>query len=112
MTLSVMSAKFFKGVVGEQAEKSARAGQNMAYKSGMKLWMSVSNGMLADTLERQGKREEADRVRQAAIRLAGQLPKTLQRSEGEEKGGAASGEERRPKMVGDDDDDNEKDELA
>ncbi len=44
MTLSVMSAKFFKGVVGDQAEKSARAGQNMAYKSGMKLWMSVSSG--------------------------------------------------------------------
>ncbi len=112
MTLSVMSAKFFKGVVGEQAEKSARAGQNMAYKSGMKLWMSVSNGMLADTLERQGKREEADRVRHAAIRLAGQLPKALQRLEGEKEGSAASGEERRPKMVGDDDDDNEKDELA
>lgn len=95
MTLSIMSAKFFKGVVGEQAEKSARAGQNMAYKSGMKLWMSVGNGMLAETLERQGKRDAAERVRIAAVRIAGQMPRAVQRfegeGEGEEEGGGAIG---------------------
>lgn len=82
LTLSVMSAKFFKGVVGEQAEKSARAGQNMACKSGMKLWMCVSSGMLAETLERQGKREEAGRVGAQALRLAGQIPARVRRFEG------------------------------
>jgi Cohesin loading factor len=110
MTLSVMSAKFFKGVVGEQAEKSARAGQNMAYKSGMKLWMSVSNGMLAETLERQGKREEAERVRQAAVRMAGQMPRAVQRFEREEAGSAGVGGEK--KAVNEGGDDDEKDELA
>lgn len=81
LTLSVMSDKFFKGVVGEQAEKSARAGQNMASKSGMKLWISVSENALADTLERQGKRDEAAKWRQMALKRAGELPSELQRFE-------------------------------
>ena len=114
MTLSVMSAKFFKGVVGEQAEKSARAGQNMAFKSGMKLWMSVSNGMLAETLERQGKRDEAERVRKAAVRIAGQMPRAVQRFEGDEECSDAIGREEKAKMEGDEEEeeDDEKDELA
>ncbi len=108
MTLSVMSAKFFKGVVGEQAEKSARAGQYMAYKSGMKLWMSVSSGMLAETLERQGKREEAGRLEVQALRLAGQMPRRVQRFEGDE---SADEGERRGQAAAEGDDE-ERDELA
>jgi Cohesin loading factor len=110
MTLSVMSAKFFKGVVGEQAEKSARAGQNMAYKSGMRLWMSVSNGMLAETLERQGKSEEAGRVQAQALRLAGMMPRALQRSEDDEGAGSVATAGMRKKVAEEEDDD--KDELA
>lgn len=112
MTLSVMSAKFFKGVVGDQAEKSARAGQNMAYKSGMKLWMSVSNGMLAETLERQGKREEAGRVKVQGVRLAGQMPRALRRFEREDEEVAHDVGERRGRPVQREGDDDEKDELA
>jgi Cohesin loading factor len=114
MTLAVMSARFFKGVVGEQAEKSARAGQNMAYKSKMKLWMSVSNGMLAETLERQGKREEAEKVQVQALRLAGQMPIAMQRFEGDQERllqpPAAVVNKSRAKNVAEGDE--EKDELA
>ena len=99
MTLSVMSARFFKGVVGEQAEKSARAGQNMAYRSGMRLWMSVSNGMLAETLERQGKKAEAERWAVQAVRLAGQMPSGVQRVEGAD-GEGRGGVERRVNATG------------
>lgn len=112
MTLSVMSAKFFKGVVGEQAEKSARAGQNMAYKSGMKMWMSVSNGMLAETLERQGKREEAERVQVQALRLAGQMPRMVQRFEGDERGGGSVAVAERTENAARPEEDEERDELA
>lgn len=51
--------------------------------------MSVSCGMLAETLERQGKREEAARVKGQALKLAAQVPKGMQRfeEEGDEKGG-------------------------
>lgn len=90
MTLSVMSDRFFKGVVGEQAEKSARAGQNMAYKSGMRLWMGVSGGMLAETLERQGKGAEAGRVWGTAVRLAGGMPGKVRRWEGIDPAAAAA----------------------
>ena len=114
MTLSVMSAKFFKGVVGEQAEKSARAGQNMAYKSGMKLWMSESNGTLAETLERQGKRDEAEKVMGQAIRWARQTPGGVQRFEGKKEAvtepAAAAAVERRQKAAKREEE--EKDELA
>ncbi|KAF7507038.1 hypothetical protein GJ744_010966 [Endocarpon pusillum] len=113
MTLSVMSAKFFKGVVGDQAEKSARAGQNMAYKSGMKLWMSVSSGMLADTLERQGKKAEAEKVKGQALRLAGMMPRSVQKFEvvGEEAGEHSVVAERRREAL-EQGDDEERDELA
>jgi Cohesin loading factor len=114
MTLSVMSARFFKGVVGEQAEKSARAGQNMAYRSGMRLWMSVSNGMLAETLERQGKEAEAERWAVQAVRLAGQMPKGVQRAEGLD-GEGRDGNERRVNASGkarEGEADEDRDELA
>ena len=74
ITLSVMCAKFFAGVLGVQAEKSARAGVNMSHKSGMKLWMAVSQGMLADTLERHRHVEESARARRVAGVLMDGLP--------------------------------------
>ncbi|KAI4109878.1 MAG: hypothetical protein LQ345_007053, partial [Seirophora villosa] len=61
VTLNFMSYKFFKGVVGEQAEKSARASENLARKGMDALWRSVSAGVVGDTLEMAGKGEEAAR---------------------------------------------------
>ena len=60
IALAMMSDKFFKGVVGDQAEKSARASEAMARKSGSRLWGAVAGGMLGECMEVQGKRESAE----------------------------------------------------
>ncbi|KAJ5570275.1 uncharacterized protein N7459_009705 [Penicillium hispanicum] len=80
MTLTFMSWKYFRGVVGEQAEKSARAGRAMAKRANDRLWASVTDEMLADTLERQGKGDEARGVREEGQRLIMGLPAGLKRS--------------------------------
>jgi len=80
-TLNLMSWKFFRGVVGQQAEKSARASQSLAQKGKDVLWTSVSAGLLADTLEIQGRPEEAEAVRAEGRRFAGALPEAVQRLE-------------------------------
>ncbi|KAJ5613100.1 hypothetical protein N7510_006294 [Penicillium lagena] len=79
MTLTFMSWKYFRGVVGEQAEKSARAGRAMAKRANDRLWASVTDEMLAETLERQGKSEEAQNVREEGHRLTMGLPPALRR---------------------------------
>ncbi|KAL5047833.1 hypothetical protein BDW71DRAFT_196578 [Aspergillus fruticulosus] len=79
MTLTFMSWKYFRGVVGEQAEKSARAGRAMAGKASDRLWVSVTDDMLAETLERQGKGEEATSVREEGYRVMTNLPPALRR---------------------------------
>ncbi|KAJ5719632.1 hypothetical protein N7493_007210 [Penicillium malachiteum] len=79
MTLTFMSWRYFRGVVGEQAEKSARAGRAMAKRANDRLWASVTDEMLADTLERQGKGDEARGVREEGQRLIMSLPPGLKR---------------------------------
>ncbi|MCJ1456119.1 hypothetical protein MMC28_006478 [Mycoblastus sanguinarius] len=78
MVLNFMSWKFFRGVVGEQAEKSARASQSLAVKCMDGLWMSISAGVLGDTLEAAGRVEEAEKARQSGFRTAGSLPDGVQ----------------------------------
>lgn len=80
MTLTFMSWKYFRGVVGEQAEKSARAARAMAKRANDRLWVSVTDVMLAETLERQGKGEEAKPVREEGQRVLAGLPPALKRS--------------------------------
>lgn len=70
MALNLMRARLFESVVGDQAMKSARAGQAQAKKSGNLLWMSVAEGMLAQTLEVHGQVAEARAIRGDGIRLA------------------------------------------
>lgn len=79
MTLTFMSWRYFRGVVGEQAEKSARAGRAMAKRANDRLWLSVTDEMLADTLERQGKGEEARGVREEGQHFINSLPQGLKR---------------------------------
>lgn len=80
MTLTFMSWRYFRGVVGEQAEKSSRAGRAMAKRANDRLWASVTDDMLAETLERQGKSDEALGVREEGQRLIMGLPPGLRRS--------------------------------
>ncbi|KAL2262475.1 hypothetical protein VTK26DRAFT_1206 [Humicola hyalothermophila] len=70
IALNIMRARLFENVVGEQALKSARAGSAQARKSGNVLWMSVAEGMLAQSYEMQGALEEARASREAGVRLA------------------------------------------
>jgi len=81
ITLNFMSWEFFRGVVGDQAENSARASQKLAKKSGDRLWISVADGLLADTLEVQGKHAEAEAARKEATAVAEGLPVRVQRFE-------------------------------
>lgn len=84
-----MSWKFFKGVVGEQAEKSARASQTLAAKGRDVLWGSVAAGVLGDTLEVAGRGEEADKVRGEGLRIASGLPEEIRKAMD---GGSGDGE--------------------
>ncbi|KAK4156305.1 cohesin loading factor-domain-containing protein [Chaetomidium leptoderma] len=70
MALNIMRCRLFENVVGEQALKSARAASAQARKSGNVLWMSVADGMLAQSFEMQGALAEARATHDAGIRLA------------------------------------------
>lgn len=66
ITLNIMCSKFFTGVVGPQAEKSAQAAAATAAKTGNPLWRSVAEGSLGRCCEVQGKTSEgAERLRMA-----------------------------------------------
>ena len=81
MTLNFLSWKFFRGVVGEQAEKSARTSHFTA-KMGMdRLWMSVSAGILGDALDLQGRIKEAEAVKAEGRNIATGLPDAVKRAQ-------------------------------
>ncbi|KAI9780584.1 MAG: hypothetical protein M1835_004460 [Candelina submexicana] len=81
ITLNFMSWKFFRGVIGEQAEKSAKAATTLARKGQDSLWISVADGMQANTLEVQGRFAEAEATRQQAVVMAQGLPSAMQRTQ-------------------------------
>lgn len=80
LALTFMSWKYFRGVVGEQSEKSAMAAKAMARKTDDKLWISVTDELLAETLERQGKSSEAAMLRERADRDLASLPPVLMKA--------------------------------
>ncbi|KAM0435282.1 hypothetical protein ACHAPT_003376 [Fusarium lateritium] len=72
VTLAIMRNRLFENVIGEQALKSAMAAAKQAQRSGNVLWQSVADGMLAQSYEVQGQREEAAREWEKATREAGE----------------------------------------
>ncbi|RDA83318.1 hypothetical protein CP532_6546 [Ophiocordyceps camponoti-leonardi (nom. inval.)] len=70
VTLCIMRSRFFENVIGEQALKSARAASMQAQRSGNILWQSVADGMLAQSYEVQGQREESRREWEKATKEA------------------------------------------
>jgi hypothetical protein len=68
ITLNFMSFKYFRGVVGPQAQKSASSAEALAKKGQDALWTSVAHGLLAETLETQ-----ARRARRGAAAAAGHV---------------------------------------
>lgn len=75
--LTFMSWRYFRGVVGEQSEKSAMAARAMAGKADDRLWISVTEELLASTLDSQGKPNQARASRDAADQVLAQLPPVL-----------------------------------
>lgn len=70
IALNIMRARLFENVVGEQAMKSAKAGSTQAKRAGNLLWMSVADGMLAQSYETSGSAAEAQATYAAATRFA------------------------------------------
>ncbi|KXT04796.1 hypothetical protein AC578_9732 [Pseudocercospora eumusae] len=77
MVMNIMTDAFFHNIVGDQAEKSAKAGRTLALKSQDKLWTAVADGMYAETLERCGKKAEAQQMRWEAHESMQRLPRSL-----------------------------------
>ncbi|EEP78657.1 conserved hypothetical protein [Uncinocarpus reesii 1704] len=80
LALTFMSWKYFRGVVGEQSEKSAMAAKAMARKTDDRLWINVTDELLAETLDRQGKASEARALREKADKDLAKLPPVLTRT--------------------------------
>ncbi|OTB05852.1 hypothetical protein M426DRAFT_10297 [Hypoxylon sp. CI-4A] len=72
IALNVMRAKLFQNIVGDQALKSARAASNQAKRSGNTLWMSVADGMLAQSFDVQGQALDARKAWDDATQYARQ----------------------------------------
>ncbi|KAJ3955639.1 hypothetical protein N0V92_007821 [Colletotrichum tropicale] len=70
IALNIMRYRLFDNVVGEQALKSAKAASTQAKRSGNLLWMSVADGMLADSFEVQAMFADAEAARQTATEYA------------------------------------------
>lgn len=78
IALNFMTEKFFRGLVGDQAMKSARTAVNMARKGRSELWTSVAEGLLTEALEVQGMSGEAEQHRIEAKRIASGFPGIMQ----------------------------------
>ncbi|KAI1452926.1 cohesin loading factor-domain-containing protein [Annulohypoxylon moriforme] len=72
IALNVMRAKLFQDIVGDQALKSAKAASNQAKRSGNTLWMSVADGMLAQSFDVQGQSLDARKAWEDATQYAQQ----------------------------------------
>lgn len=79
LTMNAMTTTFFTGIVGDQAEKSAKAGRSLAKMARSKLWMAVGDALAADVLQRCGKGEEAEKFRREGELLSEELPGSLKR---------------------------------
>lgn len=95
LALTYMSWKYFHNVVSGQSEKSALAARAMARKADDKLWISVTEDLLATTLDQQGKAAEAQAMRDTAnaslSALSPALKKTTTSRSGSDYGGNPQG---------------------
>lgn len=80
IVMNVMTATFFTHIVGDQAEKSSKAGRSLAKKGQDRLWTAVADGMYGDIMERCGKAAEAEAARKEARSLMADLPESLKNS--------------------------------
>ncbi|KAL1647992.1 hypothetical protein SLS58_002317 [Diplodia intermedia] len=79
--MNYMTAAFFTNIIGEQTEKSAKAGRVLAKRAGDRLWQCVADSMLADTYEKRGDGQQAVQPRQEAEALLPYLPAPLREAQ-------------------------------
>lgn len=82
LTLALMQDKFFKGVVGEQAVKCAKAASHQARRVGDPLWQAVNLNMEGECLQVQGRFDEAIKVKSEAARVWKELPEAVKGTHG------------------------------
>lgn len=78
--MNYMTAAFFTNIIGEQTEKSAKAGRVLARRAGDRLWQCVADNMLADTYEKRGDAQNAAQARQEAETLLPYVPGPLRQA--------------------------------
>ena len=76
--LNILSWKFFQGILVDQTEKSVQACLTVAKRCEDTLWISVSAGVMADSLEAAGRLDEAAPIRAEGMRYARELPPKIQ----------------------------------
>ncbi|KAF2454418.1 cohesin loading factor [Lineolata rhizophorae] len=77
VSMAFMAAEFFTNILGEQAEKSAKAAKTLASRCKSGLWGVVAGAMFAETLEKHGKGREAAQMRAEVEANLGGLPEGL-----------------------------------
>lgn len=74
LTMNLLSDKFFKNIIGQQTEKCASTGRNLASKAGDPLWVAVADEMYASVLERSGNGEKAEELRADGFMCLSKVP--------------------------------------
>lgn len=82
MVMNLMVVRFFSGIVGDQAEKSATVGWQLSRKMKSPLWMSVSGMNLANCYELQGKSVEAQKKMEEVNQCWTKAPELLRNEYG------------------------------
>lgn len=80
LTMNLLADKFFKNIVGQQTEKCASTGRNLAFKAGDPLWVAVADGMYASVLERSGSGERAEELRAEGMEYLDKVPTGVRRA--------------------------------
>ncbi|KAK8182103.1 cohesin loading factor-domain-containing protein [Phyllosticta paracitricarpa] len=80
MCITVLAATFFKDIVSAQADKGAKNSRQLAVRAGNPLWVVVATGLVANTAEKNGNREQAVAARADAESRLALLPKAVRES--------------------------------
>ncbi|KAI5302036.1 hypothetical protein KEM56_001107, partial [Ascosphaera pollenicola] len=77
LAVTFLAWKYFSGVISEQAEKNTMLAHATAKLADNKLWRSITEELLADSLERHGKPREAVAAKRRADAIVATLPPAL-----------------------------------
>jgi hypothetical protein len=80
VAMNALTSMFFKDIVGSQTDKSSATAMVLSKRAESNLWRAVANGLMANTMEMQGKAREAENAKQEAERLVESLPEGVRNS--------------------------------